>query len=161
VFLVLCTCSIVSMLAHINVFLYGHCLCLSCVRWSSTLFVRYGFIFLLSFLGYPSAMCRFNLYVILLPLLWLTPLYFPSAQMPINQLSELTQGHQEWTIYVYVSRLWQQRGGTDEGPIKHTDTVFVFQDTKILTEAHCSCSTGLLVLLLITYLLLSSCFLGK
>jgi hypothetical protein len=104
-------------------------------------------------------MCRFNLYVILLPLLLLTPLYFPSAQMPINQLSELTQGHQEWTIYVYASRLWQQRGGTDEGPIKHTDTVF--QDTKVLPEAHCSCSAGLLVLLLITYLLLSSCFLGK
>jgi len=48
--------------------------------------------------------------------------------MPVNELSELVQGNREWTVHVYVSRLWQHRGAIDDGPIKHTD--IVFQDAQ-------------------------------
>ncbi|KAM0910043.1 hypothetical protein ACQ4PT_014417 [Festuca glaucescens] len=58
-------------------------------------------------------------------------LVFPGMQMAQNQqmgftpLSELTQGNTRWSVRVYVSRLWHHRGGTDNGPIKHTDMVFL------------------------------------
>jgi hypothetical protein len=74
------------------------------------------------------------------------PSPFCCVQMPINPLSELIIGNLDWTVHVYVSRLWQHRGGTDVGPIKHTD--IVFQDTEVLT---------CLLLFLLFYL--SCCFL--
>uniref|UniRef100_A0ACD5ZBE1 Uncharacterized protein n=1 Tax=Avena sativa TaxID=4498 RepID=A0ACD5ZBE1_AVESA len=45
--------------------------------------------------------------------------------MPISPLSELNPTSRDWTVHVYVSRLWQHRGGVDDGPIKHTDMVFL------------------------------------
>ena len=49
--------------------------------------------------------------------------------MPISKLSDLVEGHQDFTVHVYVSRLWQHRGASDDGPIKHTD--IVFQDVEV------------------------------
>lgn len=46
-------------------------------------------------------------------------------QMEFSSLSQLRQGTTIWRIRVYVSRLWQHRGGTDHGPIKHTDMVLL------------------------------------
>ncbi|KAM0910045.1 hypothetical protein ACQ4PT_014417 [Festuca glaucescens] len=48
-----------------------------------------------------------------------------NQQMGFTPLSELTQGNTRWSVRVYVSRLWHHRGGTDNGPIKHTDMVFL------------------------------------
>uniref|UniRef100_A0ACD5ZAD9 Uncharacterized protein n=1 Tax=Avena sativa TaxID=4498 RepID=A0ACD5ZAD9_AVESA len=48
--------------------------------------------------------------------------------MAVNQLSELHPNRRDWTVHVYVSRLWQHRGATDDGPIRHTD--IVFQDSQ-------------------------------
>jgi hypothetical protein len=46
-------------------------------------------------------------------------------QMLINLLSEIHKDSRQWTICVLVSRMWHYRGGTDEGPIKHTDLVLI------------------------------------
>lgn len=51
--------------------------------------------------------------------------------MPISKLPDLVEGHQDFTVHVYVSRLWQHRGASDDGPIKHTD--IVFQDVEVLS----------------------------
>ncbi|XP_047071338.1 replication protein A 70 kDa DNA-binding subunit-like [Lolium rigidum] len=48
-----------------------------------------------------------------------------NQQMGFTPLSDLTQGNTRWSVRVYVSRLWHHRGGTDNGPIKHTDMVFL------------------------------------
>ncbi|KAM0844699.1 hypothetical protein ACQ4PT_056882 [Festuca glaucescens] len=48
--------------------------------------------------------------------------------MAINLLTELVKGNRDWTIHVFVSRLWLHRGATDDGPVKHMDAVF--QDTE-------------------------------
>ncbi|KAK1650619.1 hypothetical protein QYE76_068424 [Lolium multiflorum] len=47
------------------------------------------------------------------------------VKMPINLLSEIHKDSRQWTICVLVSRMWHYRGGTDEGPIKHTDLVLI------------------------------------
>lgn len=46
-------------------------------------------------------------------------------QMATSLLSQIHDGEQKWTICVYVSRMWHFRGGTDEGPIQHTDLVLL------------------------------------
>ncbi|CAM0872263.1 unnamed protein product [Alopecurus aequalis] len=40
-------------------------------------------------------------------------------------LSEIHKDSNQWTICVLVSRMWHYRGGTNEGPIKHTDLVLL------------------------------------
>uniref|UniRef100_A0ACD5XFH6 Uncharacterized protein n=1 Tax=Avena sativa TaxID=4498 RepID=A0ACD5XFH6_AVESA len=55
-------------------------------------------------------------------LVWLKRL---DTEMPISPLSDLNLASRDWTVHVYVSRLWQHRGATDDGPIKHTDIVFL------------------------------------
>ncbi|KAM0840949.1 hypothetical protein ACQ4PT_059342 [Festuca glaucescens] len=47
------------------------------------------------------------------------------ALMPINLLYEIHKDSRQWTICVLVSRMWHYRGGTVEGPIKHTDLVLI------------------------------------
>ncbi|XBI37167.1 hypothetical protein VPH35_122552 [Triticum aestivum] len=47
------------------------------------------------------------------------------SKMEFSPLSQLRQGTTIWRIRVYVSRLWQHRGGTDHGTIKHTDMVLL------------------------------------
>ena len=46
-------------------------------------------------------------------------------QMACSKLSEINNDSDQWTICVLVSRLWHFRGGTDDGPIKHTDLVLL------------------------------------
>ncbi|KAM0912335.1 hypothetical protein ACQ4PT_012850 [Festuca glaucescens] len=51
-------------------------------------------------------------------------IFYP-VEMLINLLSEIHKDSRQWTICVLVSRMWHYRGGTDEGPIKHTDLVLI------------------------------------
>src|SRR4051794_6824270 len=50
--------------------------------------------------------------------------------MSISGLSDLGPGNRYFIVHVYVSRLWQHRGASDDGPIKHTD--IVFHDKEVL-----------------------------
>ena len=50
--------------------------------------------------------------------------------MVISPLSELNPGSRNWTVQVYVSRLWLHRGASDDGPIKHIG--IVFQDKEVV-----------------------------
>ena len=54
------------------------------------------------------------------------------VQMACSLLSEIHKDSHQWTICVLVSRMWHYRGGTDEGPIKHTDLVLL--DTEVNAE---------------------------
>ncbi|KAM0876286.1 hypothetical protein ACQ4PT_036257 [Festuca glaucescens] len=47
------------------------------------------------------------------------------TEMPISPLSKVNPGSRDWAVQVYVSRRWHHRGGTDDGPIKHTDLVLL------------------------------------
>ncbi|KAM0904045.1 hypothetical protein ACQ4PT_018277 [Festuca glaucescens] len=48
--------------------------------------------------------------------------------MAVNLLSEIHSGSNQWTISVLVSRMWHYRGGTNEGPLQHTDVVLIDQE---------------------------------
>jgi len=57
------------------------------------------------------------------------------SKMEFSPLSQLRQGNTIWHIRMYVSRLWQHRGGTDHGLIKHTDMVLLdFQGNHMYAE---------------------------
>ncbi|KAM0851549.1 hypothetical protein ACQ4PT_052350 [Festuca glaucescens] len=47
------------------------------------------------------------------------------ASMEFSLLSEIHKDSNQWTIRVLVSRMWNYRGGTDEGPIIHGDVVLL------------------------------------
>ena len=51
-------------------------------------------------------------------------------QMAVNRLAEIHKDSHHWTICVLVSRMWHYRGGTDDGPIKHTDLVLLDTDVS-------------------------------
>ena len=40
-------------------------------------------------------------------------------------LSELKMGPKSWSVLVRVSRMWDYRGGTDDGPIARVDLVLL------------------------------------
>ncbi|KAM0832332.1 hypothetical protein ACQ4PT_064970 [Festuca glaucescens] len=48
--------------------------------------------------------------------------------MAVNLLSEIHSRSNQWTISVLISRMWHYRGGTDEGPLQHTDVVLIDQE---------------------------------
>ncbi|KAM0879429.1 hypothetical protein ACQ4PT_034241 [Festuca glaucescens] len=54
-------------------------------------------------------------------------IFYP-VEMAVNLLSEIHSGSNQWTISVFVSRMWHYRGGTDEGPLQHTDVVLIDQE---------------------------------
>ena len=55
-------------------------------------------------------------------------------QMTFSLLSEIHKDSHQWTIRVLVSRMWNYRGGTDEGPILHTDLVLL--DIEVDPKLH-------------------------
>jgi hypothetical protein len=48
--------------------------------------------------------------------------------MAHSLLSEIHRDSIQWTICVLVSCMWHYHGGTDEGPIKHTDLVLLDEE---------------------------------
>ena len=79
-----------------------------------------------------------------------------SLQMAATSLSEIHNNSKHWTVAVYVSRLWHHRGGTDNGPIKHTDLVVLDSEVLLLgflifmpLSYTCICYVGWLRLLLL------------
>jgi hypothetical protein len=63
--------------------------------------------------------------------------------MAFSLLSEIHKDSHQWSIRVLVSRMWHYRGGTDDGPIKHTDLVLLDVEVSatlpVLHECHGSC----------------------
>jgi hypothetical protein len=51
-------------------------------------------------------------------------------QMAYSLLSEIHKDSHQWTICALVSRMWDYRGGTDVGPIKHTDLVLLDEEVS-------------------------------
>jgi hypothetical protein len=53
-------------------------------------------------------------------------------QMAHSLLSEIHKDSHQWTVCVLVSRMWHYRGGTGEGPIKHTGLVLIDKEVGII-----------------------------
>ncbi|KAM0885153.1 hypothetical protein ACQ4PT_030511 [Festuca glaucescens] len=51
-----------------------------------------------------------------------------TVKMAVNLLSEIHSRSNQWTISVLISRMWHYHGGTDEGPLQHTDVVLIDQE---------------------------------
>jgi len=60
-------------------------------------------------------------------------------QMAHNKLSEIHKDGHQWTICFLVSHKWHYRGGTDEGPLIHTDLMLIDSDG---THMHGQVTTG-------------------
>ncbi|KAM0874511.1 hypothetical protein ACQ4PT_037356 [Festuca glaucescens] len=54
-------------------------------------------------------------------------IFYP-VEMAVNLLSEIHSDSNQWAISVLVSRMWHYRGGTNEGPLQHTDVVLIDQE---------------------------------
>ena len=61
-------------------------------------------------------------------------LSFSLHQMMVSPLSELNSVRRAWTVQVYVSRVWQHRGTSDDDPVRHLG--IVLQDTQVRVRMH-------------------------
>jgi hypothetical protein len=61
-------------------------------------------------------------------------------QMAYSLLSQIHKDSHQWSICVLISHMWHYGGGTDLGPIKHTDLVLL--DTEVSATAPISYFRG-------------------